>query len=81
MGPVDTDFISQSGFKCSENKRAMLKPADMAEKVMETIQHPKERVFVGSLIERLAIKLAGLNPVFFRGIIEGKNPPPLKKNF
>jgi len=78
MGPVDTDFISQPGFECFKNKRSMLKPADMAEKVMNTIQYPKERVFVGSLTEFLATKIVGLNPVFFRGAIESRNPPPLK---
>jgi len=81
MGPVDTDFISQSGFECFKGKRTMLKPSDMAEKVIETISHPKERVFVGSLTEHLATKIAGLNPVFFRDFIESRNPPPMKMNF
>jgi short-subunit dehydrogenase len=78
-GPIDTEFISRSGFALFKDRKGMLKPGDVATRVLETIKNPRERVFANTFFEQLAIKLAGLNPPLFRGIIERKNPLPLKK--
>ncbi|MFH1905654.1 MAG: SDR family NAD(P)-dependent oxidoreductase [bacterium] len=73
-GAIDTEF--SKNYKGFQKKKGILSPYEVAEKVLSLMIHPKERLFIASFIELLAIKIANLNPLFFRKIIESKNTPP-----
>jgi len=78
-GPVNTDFMSHSGFACFKNRKDILTPDKVAQIALQAVTHPQERIFVGSPLNFLLIKLVNLQPLWFRKWIESRNPPPLPK--
>ncbi len=76
-GSVDTDFMHQSGFVRFKDRSGILKPDDVAQKVLQAVEEPRERIFVGSWINFMLIKLVNWQPLLFRRLIESRNPPPL----
>ena len=78
-GPIDTRFLSYPNFENFKKSPGIVSPSYIAQKVLSVIASPRERIFIGSLFKLIAVKIANLNPRFFRKVIEKKNKPP--KNF
>lgn len=76
-GPIDTRFLNNLNFEDFKRSPDIVPPDYIAKKVLSVIESPRERVFIGSLLKFIVVKIANFNPRFFRKIIEKKNKPPI----
>ncbi|MBF0624370.1 MAG: SDR family NAD(P)-dependent oxidoreductase [Magnetococcales bacterium] len=75
-GPIETDFLANPNYESFRQAGDKVTPEFMAHKVLEVMANPRERLFIGPAWKHWAVKVTGLHPTFFRGLIEKKNTPP-----